>query len=317
MSKELRPIHDLISCDLCERTILKGERIDTFVVAGERRRVCELCTFRAVRARWPRESAVEERPPDREQSRPRRSVWAKAAQWAEDQGLWTAPRELPGSRPEPAARAPRTQGAARAPRTQGRRGAPSPPPERTPGDALSVGSAGGSTADAFESSNGGRRPESEADVDVPAAGVDTAAWARRPVRAAGGVPLRDMLPGRRREPRAVRAVPASREGKLELALELFNASEHRRTITGIGRALGAPWVSAVPIGDATAAREVAIVVAWELSWYRYRVDLDDGEEAVMLLDRGDEVGELEDNLRTWNAEADAEGRLGLALESVS
>ena len=82
MSKELRPIHDLIACDLCERTILKGEHIDTFGVAGERRRVCELCTFRAVRARWPRESAVEERLPDREQSRPRRAVWSKAAQWA-------------------------------------------------------------------------------------------------------------------------------------------------------------------------------------------------------------------------------------------
>ena len=63
--KELRPVHDLISCDLCERTILKGERIDTFVVSGEHRRVCELCTFRAVRARWPRESSVEDRTPDR------------------------------------------------------------------------------------------------------------------------------------------------------------------------------------------------------------------------------------------------------------
>lgn len=311
MSKELRPIHDLIACDLCERTILKGERIDAFVVAGERRRVCELCTFRALRARWPRESAVEERAPDREPPRPRRSVWAKAAQWAEEQGLWTAPRELPESRTERAARVPRTPG-----EEQGRRGAPSPPPERTADNGLSAGSAGRSTADGFEASNGGRRPELDANVDEAAAGVDTAAWARQPARAAGGAPLRDMLPGRRREPRAVRAVPASREGKLELALELFNASEHRRTITGIGRALGAPWVSAVPLGDATAAREVAIVVAWELSWYRYRVDLDEGEEAVMLLDRGDEVGDLEENLRTWNAEADAEGRLGLALESV-
>jgi hypothetical protein len=312
MSKELRPIHDLIACDLCERTILKGERIDTFVVAGERRRVCELCTFRAVRARWPRESALEDRTPDREHSRPRRSVWAKAAQWAEEQGLWAAPRERPESRPEPAARV------ARAPvEEQGRRGAPGPPPEPTPDDASSVGSAGRRSADAFEASNGGRRSEADADVDETAAGVDTTSGARRSVRANGGAPLRDMLPGRRREPRAVRAVPASREGKLELALELFNASEHRRTITGIGRALGAPWVSAVTLGDATAAREVAIVVAWELSWYRYRVDLDDGEEAVMLLDRGDEVGDLEEHLRTWNAEADAEGRLGLALESVS
>jgi len=325
MSKELRPVHDLISCDLCERTILKGERIDTFVVGGERRRVCELCTFRAVRARWPRDSAVEVRPPDREQPSPRRSVWAKAAQWAEDQGLWGAPGASPESGTQPAAGVPRPpaeqqahrpESTAPPERTAG--GATSPPPERTAGEASGVRrSTGPSTEDAFEASNGGRRPELETDVDEDDELVDTAAWAHRPARAGGGAPLRDMLPGRRREPRAVRAVPASREGKLELALELFNVSEHRRTITGIGRALGPPWVSATPLGEAAAAREVAIIVAWELSWYRYRVDLDDAEEAVLLLDRGDEVGDLEENLRSWNAEADAEGRLGLALESVS
>ncbi len=316
MHKELRPVHDLISCDLCERTILKGERIDTFVVGGERRRVCELCTFRAVRARWPRESAVEERTLAREDEwRPRSSWWAKAAQWAEDQGLWGAPRAPSEGPTEPAARLPRTQE-----EHQGRRAeSPAPAPaERTAGEASSTrSSAGRSTADAVEASNGGRRPEPEAAVDEPAELVGTAAWARRPARAGGGIPLREILPGRRREPRSVQAVPASREGKLERALELFNASEHRRTITGIGRALGEPWVSATPLGDAPAAREVAIVVAWELSWYRYRVALDDADQAVLLLDRGDEVGDLEENLRIWNAEADADGHLGLALESVS
>ena len=308
MSKELRPIHDLVACDLCERTILKGERIDTFVVGGERRRVCELCTFRAVRARWPREADVEERTPDREPPHHRRSVWAKAAQWAEEQGLWGAPRGISERGSEPSPRVARSGG-----EWQGRGTPASPRPER-PGSGS--GARGRSTADDLETSNGARL-EGEVEVNEAAAGAETAARARRPARAAGGLPLRDMLPGRRREPRSVRAVPASREGKLELALELFNASEHRRTITGIGRALGSPWVSAMPLGDASTAREVAIVVAWELSWYRYQVDLDDAEQAVLLLDRGDEVGDLDDSLRTWNAEADAEGRLGLAVEPVS
>ncbi|MBA3421233.1 MAG: hypothetical protein H0U12_04965, partial [Thermoleophilaceae bacterium] len=170
MSKELRPIHDLISCDLCERTILKGERIDTFVVGGERRRVCELCTFRAVHAGWPRESAGEAGTPDDEQSHPRRSVWAKAAEWAEEQGLWGAPRAFPESRTEPAARVPRTQG-----EQHERHGASSPAPERTAGEAPSVPPAAGrSTADALEASNGGGRPELDADVDESAEPVDTA-----------------------------------------------------------------------------------------------------------------------------------------------
>jgi hypothetical protein len=311
MSKELRPAHDVIACDLCERTILKGERIEAFVVAGERRHVCELCTFRAVRARWPRGSSVEEQLPDREASSSHRSVWSKAAQWAEEQGLWGGPRGFPERGTEAVGRVPRTQAQWQ------RRPAPSPPPEGTAGEGSSVRSAGRSTADGADASNRGRRPGLETDIDPAAAGADAAARARRPSRAGGGMPLREMLHARRRDPRKVRAVPASREGKLELALELFNASEHRRTITGIGRALGAPWVSAMPLGDAAAAREVAIVVAWELSWYRYQVELDDADEAVLLLDRGDEVGDLDESLRTWNAEADAEGRLGLAVESVS
>lgn len=310
MSKELRPVHDLIACDLCERTILKGERIETFVVGGQRRRVCELCTFRAVRARWPREADVEDLVPDREPSHPRRSVWAKAAQWAEEQGLWGAARGLPAS--EPAARALRSRA-----EWEGRRTLASPRPEASAGDGSGLRSSRRSTRDDLEASDGGRRPDLHADVDDDTAAADTTARARRAARATGGMPLRDILPGRRREPRAVRAVPASREGKLELAFELFNASEHRRTIAGIGRALGSPWVGAMPLGDPAAAREVAIVVAWELSWYRYQVDLDDADEAVLLLDRGDEVDDLDESLRTWNAEADAEGRLGLAVESVS
>jgi hypothetical protein len=51
------------------------------------------------------------------------------------------------------------------------------------------------------------------------------------------------------------------------------------------------------------------VVAWELSWYRYRVDLGDADEPILLLEKGDELSELEEPLREWNALAGDNGHL--------
>jgi hypothetical protein len=102
-------------------------------------------------------------------------------------------------------------------------------------------------------------------------------------------------------------VPTNAEVKVERALELFNASEHPRKIAGIARSLGAPWVTAVPASGSPS--EVTIVVAWELSWYRYRVDLGDADEPVALLDKGLELAEIDAGLRVWNGVADDHGRL--------
>jgi hypothetical protein len=107
---------------------------------------------------------------------------------------------------------------------------------------------------------------------------------------------------KRRDARHIRAVPTTAEVKVERALELFNSSDHPRTIAGIARTLGPPWAHASP--DAVAASEVTIVVAWELSWYRYRIDLGDADEPILLLEKGDELAELEEPLREWNALAD-------------
>ena len=73
------------------------------------------------------------------------------------------------------------------------------------------------------------------------------------------------------------------------------------------RTLGIPWVHASPDGGQPS--EVTIVVAWELSWYRYRVDLGDEHEPIVLVEKGDELAELEESLRAWNAAADENGRL--------
>jgi hypothetical protein len=112
----------------------------------------------------------------------------------------------------------------------------------------------------------------------------------------------------RRDGRHVRAVPTTAEVKVERALEMFNESAHPRTIAGIARTLGTPSVHASP--DGRAPSEVTIVVAWELSWYRYRVDLGDEDEPILLVEKGDELSEIEEPLRVWNAIADDGGRLG-------
>jgi hypothetical protein len=112
---------------------------------------------------------------------------------------------------------------------------------------------------------------------------------------------------RPQNPRHVRAVPTTAEVKVERALELFNGSGHQRTVAGLARTLGQPWVSAMP--DPAQASAVSVLVAWELSWYRYRVDLGDEADPVMMLDKGEELDQIDESLRAWNAGLDNEGRV--------
>jgi hypothetical protein len=112
---------------------------------------------------------------------------------------------------------------------------------------------------------------------------------------------------RPQSPRHVRAVPTTAEVKVERALELFNGSSHHRTVAGLARTLGQPFVTAVP--DPAQASAVTLLVAWELSWYRYRVDLGDEADPVVMLDKGEELEQIEEPLRAWNAALDDEGRV--------
>jgi hypothetical protein len=111
----------------------------------------------------------------------------------------------------------------------------------------------------------------------------------------------------------VRAVPTNAQVKVERGIEIFNASEHRRTIAGIARTLGEPWVSAVPLVETPS--EVELTVAWELSWYRYRIDLGDADDPVTLRDKGEELEQLEESARDWNATADTDGTIALGVRS--
>ena len=114
-----------------------------------------------------------------------------------------------------------------------------------------------------------------------------------------------------REPRHVHAVPTSGELKTAKALDLFNASEHRRTIAGVARSLGAPDVLVRP--HPVEASLVVIVVAWELCWYRYEVDLaEEGVHGVRLAGQGYELAELPEEDLGANAAADDHGTLAFA-----
>ncbi len=98
----------------------------------------------------------------------------------------------------------------------------------------------------------------------------------------------------------------------ERAVARFNSSEAGRTVAGLTRTLGVPRAS---VGaSAGAPDEVRITVAWELSWYQWRVDIADELSPVAELDKGGEVDQLDAAARQWNAGVDEDGRLHLAGE---
>ena len=253
MPKELRPTHEDVACDICGRTILKGERTEAYLApGGQRHIVCELCTDRAYSEGWIRESAHGEMPASTRRPQERRSLLGRM-----------------------------------------RRRREAEPPEPVFADDPVIDSNGAAPAfadDGFAEPDAG---SGEAPAPAPLAPASA--------------------PPRRRDARHVRAVPTNAQVKVERALELFNSSEHVRTIGGISRTLGEPWVSANPLAEAPS--EVSITVAWELSWYRYRVDLGDADDPVTLVSKGEELEELDEAMRAWNASALADGRLAVGVAS--
>jgi hypothetical protein len=232
-TRDIRTNQQDISCDVCGRTLLRGELAEPFLAGGSRRHVCELCTARAQHEGWIRESGADEltlrssrhegrtRLVDRLRARRERArevTDERAAQEAAEAGMHFD----------------------------------SPPP---------------------------RGP------DAP-------------------------TPSEPRRPRHVRAVPTNAELKMERALDVFNASDHVRTVGGVARSLGPPAVSVRPLPDRPSV--VAIAVMWELSWYRFEVDLSDEGSGVRRQGQGAELGDLEPDEQVVNAAADERGGLHLA-----
>jgi hypothetical protein len=90
------------------------------------------------------------------------------------------------------------------------------------------------------------------------------------------------------------------------AADLFNASAYRRTVGGIAKSLGEPRASVVPLSGVTG--ELVVTVAWDISWYQYRVT-PDSSQPVRLAERGHELDELEDSFTIWNAKIEDDGRV--------
>ncbi len=90
------------------------------------------------------------------------------------------------------------------------------------------------------------------------------------------------------------------------AADLFNASDYRRTIGGIAKSLGGPTASIVPLSGVTG--ELVITVAWDISWYQYRV-LPESAQPIRLAERGHDLEHLEESFKGWNARIEEDGRI--------
>ena len=225
--KSITTSHAAVACDVCGRTLLRGEHADVFLAGGSRRTVCELCTARATHEGWIREGLDLSAGSRRTGDGRRRSLLGRLGRRRDNGHEELEPggaEELFDLEPEPA---------------------PLPEPVYAPP----------------------------------------------------------------REPRHVHAVPTNADLKKSRALELFNASEHPRTVAGVARSLGRPIVAVRP--SETEGSVVGITVAWELSWYRYEVDLADEAAGVRVIAQGAELGELDEQDRVANAAADERGELAL------
>jgi hypothetical protein len=259
VKKELRPVHDVASCDVCGRTILKGERTEAYLApGGQRHQVCDLCAPRAQHSGWIRESAAGDMPRGMPRSEPRRGVFGRLRRWR-------LPLEPPTPAPEPQQEAELAE------------------------------------HEATWGVENGAEPAEYEEAPQPAPPPPT--------------PPAPRPRSRPKDPRHVRAVPTTAEGKMERAVDLFNGSDHQRTIAGLARTLGTPYVGVTP--DADQPSQVSLVVAWELSWYRYRVDLGDEGDPVMMLEKGDEIDQIDAGLRDWNATLDPSGRVLTGGQAVT
>lgn len=146
------------------------------------------------------------------------------------------------------------------------------------------------------------KPRAEASGWVPAAyagAIGGQQGGRRRSSLATG--LRERL-ARRAESR--RGGEAQEPAGPPSPIEVFNASREARKVAGLVRSLGEPRVSVREAGRG----EAVIVVAWDLSWYRWRVSPDEVRE----LAKGNEISELPLEDRAWNASAATDGTLSLA-----
>ena len=120
-----------------------------------------------------------------------------------------------------------------------------------------------------------------------------------------------LLDQRKQEPEHAVSEPVLRrlsehEQAMVEGAERFNETAYRRTIAGIAKSLGEARVSIIPLSGVNT--EVVLTVAWDISWYQYRVVFDSAQP-VRLAERGYELAALDDRFKGWNGYLDADGRI--------
>jgi hypothetical protein len=271
-----------VECDVCERRLLRGEQPDVFLAAGRRHLVCELCAPRAVQEGWMRETGGQ--PP----SEPAASQRRGRNLFDRLRLLTRPPRGAAGASP----RSP-SVASARSPSVASAQAPYAPLDADTP--AAATAWPDGERVALAEGPDAIEAIAMEAPGTGAAAGDDAAAGEEG--LALGGAEPLELAAG-------------MHLSELQIALEAFNASEHPRRVAGVARSLGAPVVS---VRRSEHARSVVtIVIAWELCWYRYRVDLDDSPPEARALAQGTELSELMRGELLGNGRAEESGTLLLA-----
>jgi hypothetical protein len=120
--------------------------------------------------------------------------------------------------------------------------------------------------------------------------------------------------------RAQLAAPGARAqgtgGELAAALDLFNQTAETQRIAGVARTLGAPVLTIRPappegLGASAHPERFILTAAWEISWYRWELDLAAAALQAKLLASGHDPEELPAEELTGNCAADERGRLML------
>ncbi len=127
-----------------------------------------------------------------------------------------------------------------------------------------------------------------------------------------GLRFRELVqPQRRPEPEPTFDEPMLRrlsepEQAMVEAADSFNESAYRRTIAGIAKSLGPARVSFLTLSGTN--KEIVLTVAWDISWYQYRVVFD-SQQQVRLAERGYELEELDPRFQAWNGHLEQDGRV--------
>ncbi|HEY3759984.1 MAG TPA: hypothetical protein VGL37_09490 [Solirubrobacteraceae bacterium] len=272
--------HPDVACDLCGRRLLRGERPDVFLGGGQRRMVCELCAPRATHEGWRREVDAHLTSPRAQHPQRSRSLLGRLRQLREpvqasDHRADPATSESPGSARRAGATTARSEWAGVESEWSGA-------DEQWAGGLAEDPSPEGYVGALEEHGGESAQPPSGG----PSSGTDPGS---------DGAADEAVIDG------------AAYAGVLR-ALEIFNAGEPPRRVAGVARSLGAACVRATPV---TGKSTVAIVVAWELCWYRYEIDLADEAAGVTIAAEGMELEELPAEDRVANAAADEHGMLSL------